>query len=122
MSDYRRLAVWQRSYQFVLQVYRDSSAFPTDERFGLTNQLRRAAASVPLNIVEGSGRASDNEYRQFLRIARGSSNETTCLLMLARDLGYLASNVAEPLVDESEQLGAMLTGLIRALARKPANG
>ncbi len=73
MQDYRKLQVWQRSHQFVLEVYRLTSLFPTDERFGLTGQIRRSAMSIPSNIAEGSARGSDPDYSRFMYIAMGSA-------------------------------------------------
>lgn len=115
MTDDRRLAVWQRSYHLVLAVYRLTGQFPPSERFGLTNQARRAAASVALNIAEGAGRWSDAELRRFLRIARGSVNELTCQLLLAIDIGCASREEAEAALDESEQVGAMITMWLKHL-------
>jgi four helix bundle protein len=88
MQRFTDLAVWQRSQQVVLEVYRLSGKFPADERFGLVSQLRRAAASVPTNIAEGSKRRSNPEYARFLNVAEGSLAETEYLLMLSRDLRF----------------------------------
>jgi len=89
MGDYRRLAVWEKSHQLVLSVYRASSGFPKEEIYGLTSQLRRAAISIPSSIAEGSGRGSDPEMVRFLQIALGSAHEVEYQLLLARDLEWL---------------------------------
>ena len=105
------LKVWQRSHQLTLEVYRITASFPSAERFGLTAQLRRAAASVPTNIAEGSKRLSNQEYSRFLNIAEGSLVETEYLLMLSRDLGYLALNSSEVMLNEVGEIARMLSGL-----------
>src|SRR5439155_650055 len=89
MQRFTDLLVWQRSHKLVLEVYRLTVGFPPDERFGLVSQLRRAAASVPTNIAEGSKRQSNPEYARFLNVAEGSLAETEYLLMLSKDLGFL---------------------------------
>jgi four helix bundle protein len=111
MQRFTDLIVWQRSHALVLQVYRLTKNFPTDERYGLTSQLRRAALSVPTNIAEGSKRQTNPEYARFLNIAEGSLAETEYLLMVGRDLGYLSSTIAKPLLDEASEIAKMLHGL-----------
>jgi len=115
MSDYRRLATWRKSYRLVLAVYRASEGFPDSERFGLTSQARRAAVSVVANIAEGAGRGSERELIRFLWISRGSAIELAVLLRLARDLGYLDPAEASPLLKHADELGRMITGLLKAL-------
>jgi four helix bundle protein len=88
--DFRKLRVFQLSDTLVLRVYEISAAFPREERFGLTSQLRRASVSVPCNIVEGSVRPTNKEYARFLRIACGSATESRYLLSVIRRLGYIA--------------------------------
>jgi four helix bundle protein len=103
--------VWQRSHALVLEVYRLSSNFPRDERFGLTSQLRRAAASVPTNIAEGSKRRGSQEYARFLNIAEGSLAETEYLTVLSRDLGYLTPEAAKKPLAEISEVARMLHAL-----------
>ncbi|MBI3884773.1 MAG: four helix bundle protein [Opitutae bacterium] len=102
IQSWRDLLVWQRAHAAVLEVYRLTRNFPADERFRLTDQLCRAAASIPTNIAEGKGRGSLAEFRQFLIIARGSLEETRYLLLLAKDLGLLSG-------DDHSQLEARYT-------------
>lgn len=114
-KSYRDLTVWQRAMQLTTQVYRLTQAFPKEEQFGLTNQLRRSAVSVPSNIAEGQGRSSTKDFCQFLSIARGSNNELRTQLEIARNLGF-----GEPkLIDESEilteEISKMLFSLIDSL-------
>ncbi len=89
MQRFTELKVWQRAHALVLEIYRVSAAFPPDERFGVTSQLRRAATSIPTNIAEGSRRQGPQEYSRFLNIAQSSAAETEYLLILSRDLGSM---------------------------------
>ncbi len=111
MQRFTDLTVWQRSHALVLDVYRLSKKFPSDERFGLTSQLRRAALSVPTNIAEGSKRQSNQEYARFLNIAEASLAESEYLLMVSRDLGYLAPDSAKAALDELDEIARMLSSL-----------
>lgn len=105
MQHYSKLQVWQRSHSLVLSVYKMTAIFPSSEKFGLTSQLRRAASSVPTNIAEGSKRITGQDFARFLNIAVGSLSEIEYLLVLSRDLGYLAASVvAAPLKEVSEIL------------------
>ena len=87
--DFKELKVWQKAHQLVLKVYKATQHFPTDERYGLISQIRRAVTSIPTNIAEGCGRQGNREFAHFLNIAAGSSSEVDYQLLLARDLGYL---------------------------------
>src|SRR5512136_2412595 len=89
MQDYRNLKVWQKSHNLTLSVYKLTSKFPKDELYVLTSQIRRAAVSIPANIVEGCARGGDAEFGQFLRIAQGSAAELDYHLLLARDLNFM---------------------------------
>ncbi len=111
MRPFRELRVWDESHQLTLDVYRVTGSFPNDERFALTNQLRRAAYSVPFNIVEGTSRG-DAECRQFLRIALGSAAELEYGLLLARDLGYLSNFEHESLTARTMSVKRMLNAFI----------
>ena len=115
MSDYKKLAVWQKSHQFALNVYRATTAFPKDELYGLTSQIRRSSVSIPSNIAEGSGRGGNPELIRFLRIAAGSAHEAEYQLLLAHDLGYLKDEYYKQLEIESVEIKRMLAGLIQKL-------
>jgi four helix bundle protein len=115
------LKVWQRSHAVVLTVYRLTEAFPPQERFGLTSQLRRAATSVPTNIAEGSKRRTRQDYARFLNLAEASLAETEYLLLLSRDLGYLSGDVTEPLLEVSE-ISRMLDALRVRVEQRPLDG
>ncbi len=118
MQRFQDLKVWQRSHALTLEIYRATSSYPATERFGLVSQLRRAAASVPTNIAEGSRRRGRWDYARFLNIAEGSLAETEYLVLLSGELGYLKSH--KRLSAEIDELGKMLYALrqkVEALAR-----
>ena len=115
MRDFHKLAVWQKSHPLALAVYRHTQHFPTEERYGLTNQIRRAAISIPSNIAEGCGRSSDADFGRFLQIAFGSASELQYQLLLARDLGYLPESVYPTLNAQVIEVKKMLTALITAI-------
>lgn len=115
---WKDLAVWQKAHALVLTTYRVTRSFPDEEKFRLTNQLCRAAASVPANIVEGNARQSTKEYIQFLCIARGSLEETRYYAILAKDLEYLAQTDYDKFESESESISRMLNALVRVLRKR----
>jgi four helix bundle protein len=111
VQRFTELKVWQRSHALVLEVYRLTTKFPADERFGVVAQLRRAMLSVPTNIAEGSKRESRQDYARFLNIAEGSLVEAEYLLMVSRDLGYLTAEVVAPVLQEIKEIAQMLHNL-----------
>lgn len=116
-ESFKDLVVWQRAVQMSLTVYKLTSAFPASERFGLTNQLRRASVSVASNIAEGYGRSTRGEYILFLGHARGSNGEVQTQLVIARGFGFgsdQALHAAEILADE---VGRMLVVMMQKLKR-----
>jgi four helix bundle protein len=115
MKDFRQFAIWQRSHQLTLTIYTLTKRFPHDERYGLTTQLRRSAASIPANIAEGCGRDSEAELKRFLDIAHGSASETDYHLNLAADLGYLNAAEYRPLATEISELKRMIGAFARKL-------
>jgi four helix bundle protein len=117
MSNHRTLKVWQDSRALVVRIYRATSRFPGEEMFGLTRQMRRAAASIPSNIAEGHGRWTRRDCKSFLYIARGSALELDTQLFLAEDLGWLTAKDAESLRAETSDIARMLNGLIRYYTR-----
>jgi four helix bundle protein len=94
VSNYKNLIVWQKSDELALQVYKLTDKFPKHELFGITSQLRRAALSVPTNIVEGYNRKSKKELHRFIDIALGSLAETEYLIEFSRRLGYIKSDIS----------------------------
>ena len=117
MQRFTELRVWQRSHAAVLAIYRATAQFPVEERFGVTSQLRRAALSVPTNIAEGSKRVSRQEYARFLNMAEGSLAETEYLLMVSKDLGYLAPRDVSSLLAETTEIARMLNSLRAKVAK-----
>lgn len=111
MQRFTDLKVWQQAHALVLAIYPLTAGFPVEERFGLTTQLRRAAASVPSNIAEGSKRTSNAEYAHYLNIAESSLAETEYHLILSRDLGYAQPTAVEPLFAQIADLARMLHAL-----------
>lgn len=89
MRDFRKLKVWEKGHQLTLEVYRVTKNFPRDELYGLTSQMRRAAASIPANIAEGCGKGTESELARYMLIAMGSASELEYHLLLAHDLNFL---------------------------------
>ena len=112
-SGYRGLIAWQRSMDFAESIYRLSAKFTIEERFGLTNQIRRACNSVPANIAEGRGKGSPADFARFLAISRGSLFEVETYLCLAERFGYVTSEEIEEFFNDSTEIGRLLSGLIR---------
>ena len=115
MTSVEDLEVSKLAHALVLKVYAATRTFPRHETFGLVTQLRRAAASVGANLVEGAGRLNRAEYRQFVGIARGSAAEASYHLLLAQDLGYIASDDPDKLREDYSRVGQMLTRLAQSL-------
>jgi len=117
-SDYRDLEVWKKARVLATRVYRVTAGFPKHEIFSLTQQMRRAALSVPCNIAEGQGRRSTADRIQFLVIARGSLMELETQALIAADLEYLAPTLSEDLVANATEVTRMINGLIRHYLRR----
>lgn len=118
MQNYRNLEVWQIAHGLTLAIYRASREFPSEEKFGLTSQLRRSSSSVEANLTEGTGRGSDTDFARFVQIAIGSACETDCHLLLARDLGYLDDEEHKLLEQQAESVRRMLIALLKSLNRR----
>ena len=112
IGTYKDLQVWQKAMKFVEVVYFLIREFPAFERYALSDQLRRAVISVPSNIAEGNGRASNKDYAHFLSIARGSLYETMTQVELAKNLGYISASIDDIEVKACE-LSKMLTAMIK---------
>lgn len=118
MKDFRNLKVWELSHKIALQIYSLCTAFPKEEMYGLTSQIRRASASIPTNISEGCGRDSDADFRRFIQIAFGSACEVEYLLTLTNELKILSINDYDQLNPKVIEIKKMLSGLIKKLKEK----
>jgi four helix bundle protein len=115
LQSFKDLAAWQKSMDLTVAVYDATKRFPPDERFGLTNQVRRAAFSVPSNIAEGQGRGPTNDFIRFLTIARGSLQEVDTQLILATRLGFLSDDAYRPISSLLTDVAKLIHGLIRSI-------
>ena len=114
---HRRLEVYNKSYKAGLAIYKMTKRYPEEEKYGMTSQMRRASTSIPLNIAEGyAKRSSQEEFRRFLLMAIGSANEMRVLLDYSKDLGYITEERYEKASKEYDEIGKMLTNLIRKVA------
>ena len=118
MNNLKELKIWNKAIDLAVDVYKATSTFPTDERFGLTSQSRRAAVSIPSNIAEGAGRNSVKEFNNFLGIANGSSYELQTQLVIANKLAILESEILDPLLDQIDELQKMSYGFQQMLEKK----
>jgi len=118
MFNFEKLDVWQRAIDFADLVYKHTRHFPADERFGLTNQMRRAAVSVSSNIAEGTSRMSQTDFKRFIEIATGSVFEVTSQSFVARRQGFLSEAHFRALYAAAEEVGRMLSGLRKSLTSK----
>ncbi|MGA2619442.1 MAG: four helix bundle protein [Thermoguttaceae bacterium] len=116
VKSYEELLVWQEAVNLAQQVYKATKAFPQEERYGLTSQMRRAAVSVPSNVAEGQARETRGEFVQFLGHSRGSLAELDTQLILAQKMSFLAPPAAAELRQQVAKVGKLLNGLRRSLA------
>lgn len=117
LKNYKELKVWQKAYKLCLEVYRVSSGFPKDERFGLTSQIRKSAVSVPSNIAEGYGRKTKPDYIKFLYIAYGSICELETQIMLSGDLNYIDKAFFNETMKATNEVERMLKALMNSLEK-----
>jgi four helix bundle protein len=113
MQDYKELKVWQKSHEFVLSIYRSLSGFPKEETYNLVSQLKRASTSIPSNIAEGTGRFTPKDFAHFLQNALGSAHEVEYQLLLSKDLGFITIEMYSSLVQDINEIKAMLIMLIK---------
>ncbi len=115
MNNYKELKVWQKAVEFTIEIHKLTSIFPTNEQFGLTNQVRRAAYSIPSNIAEGAGRNSKKEFIHFLSIALGSTFEIETQLIIAKGVTYIENNQLEKVLENISEIQKMIRGLQKSL-------
>jgi four helix bundle protein len=115
MRNFQNLNVWKRSREFVLNVYDVIKNFPKEERFNITDQLRRASVSIPTNIAEGAGRYSDKEFLRFIQIAIGSASEVENLLILSKDLSICNEKKLVVLIEDVIIIRKMLIALTKKI-------
>ena len=113
---FEKLRVWQDAREFVSFVYKITSTFPKEERFGLIDQIRRAAVSIALNIAEGCTKGSDKDFRRYLKIAQGSVNEVITGFYLALDLHFVNEKDFTIVYDYSQKVNAKLNAFSKALS------
>jgi four helix bundle protein len=118
VKSFHDLIAWQKSMALAKRIYGFTECFPRKELYGLTSQIRRAAVSVPANIAEGHERQTTGEFCQFLGIAKGSLGEVETLILLARDMGYGDTGVADVLILACREIGRLLNGLLKSLTAK----
>ena len=121
IQTYRDLDVWKAAMDLVAQVYVLTRTFPSEEKFGLTSQMQRAAVSIPANIAEGHGRKYTGDYVRHVSIARGSLTELETHLLIAVRLGYVSEAQIQPLWQVAQNTGMMLNRLLAALEKRNAN-
>ncbi len=122
MKTHKDLDVWKKSVSLVTSIYDVTKSFPKDEIYGITNQIRRSAVSIPSNIAEGSARQGDKEFAHFLYISLGSLSELETQLIIANNLKYFTSNDYELTIDRLEEIRKMLLGLIKFVKNKVVKG
>ncbi len=118
IESYQKLAVWQKSIDFVTYIYNITQIFPKEEAYGLTAQMRRAAISIPSNIAEGRSKRSTRDYLRFLSISYGSLAELETQLIIAEKLRYITPEIQEQMLMKTAEIGRMLNGLIKGLEKK----
>jgi four helix bundle protein len=119
-ASFKDLRVWREAMKFAVEVYRITGQFPKHELYGLSQQVRRAAVSVPSNIAEGKGHRSDGEFGRFLLHARGSLLEAQTQIMIAKELQYVSSEETQRLLASADDIGRSLNSLINSLREKAA--
>ena len=115
MHNFRELKIWQRSIEFVVEVYELVKQFPVDERYGLTSQLKRCSVSIPSNISEGAGRNTNAQFKHFLEYSMGSCNEAITQLELAFRLNFITEAQRNKTVDEAYQIYKMILGFYNSI-------
>lgn len=117
-KPHKKLEAWKQSVDLVIEIYKTTEVFPSKEIYGITNQVRRAAVSIPSNIAEGAARQTKKEFTNFLHIAQGSLSELDTQIEIASRLGYLDVKSRKSLDNKMTPIDKMITGLIHHLSKK----
>lgn len=115
IQHFTDLVAWQKAHELVLAIYKETKNFPADERFGLTSQIRRSAASITANLAEGFGRQGKQDKIQFYVIARGSDTELQDQLLTIKDLEYIPTTTCDSLMNMAVTVHKLVNGLIRSM-------
>lgn len=118
INDVADLKVFKIAHDLTLEIYKITKNFPSEEKFGLISQMRRAASSICANMMEGSYRNNSKEFRQFCGIARGSVGELRYFIILSQDLGYISNDMSTKLIEKTATVSKMIYGLIKSLENK----
>lgn len=121
MKPHQKLEVWKQGFALVKDVYGLTTAFPAEEKFGLTSQIRRCVVSIPANIAEGSARRSDKELVQFLYISLGSASELDTLLLLSLELGFITEQACNDIISKLDSIFKLLLGFINVVSKRIRN-
>ena len=122
LKSYRDLTAWRRAMDLAVSVYEMTREFPENERYGLTNQLRRAAVSIPSNVAEGQGRSTSRDFLHFLSVAYGSLQEVETQLILAQRLGFASEQKIDSILAQCGEVGRLTNGLRRSLKKTNPTG
>ena len=114
-KPHKKLDVWKNSIELTVDIYRFTNNFPKEEIYGVTNQMRRAAVSIPSNIAEGAARQTKKEFINFLHIAQGSLSELDTQLIITKRLDFISDKIYTEMADKIETISKMITGLIKSL-------
>ncbi|MEC7262784.1 MAG: four helix bundle protein [Bacteroidota bacterium] len=117
MHNFQNLVIWKKAINLVEDIYRLTLKFPEDEKYGLTSQIRRCAVSIPSNVAEGAGRNTEGEFKNFLGIASGSSNELFSQLILSEKLGSIAETDLKPILNKLEEIQKINYTLIKKFTK-----
>jgi four helix bundle protein len=113
MQNFKKLAVWEKSHQLTLNIYKSTSAYPKEELYGLTSQMRRSASSIPTNIAEGCGRNTQPQFARFLNISFDSASELEYQIILSKDLGFISDEIFRELSEKVTEIKRMLSSLLQ---------
>lgn len=117
MKGYKELTVWQKAVDLAENIYRLTGAYPQEERYGLVNQMRRAAVSIPSNIAEGYNRNTTKDYVQFLHISKGSNAELETQLIISRKMNYISEAQFNEMQGYTDEIHRMLSKMIKSLTQ-----